>query len=321
VKYKSRFLTILKIVILTAICVVIYSQVSYVVKEWKINSLTWSDINWSMLLLASVGFFLNILLECMKWRQLSGRIQKLSYHRTIASIMSGIALSIITPQRLGDVVGRLIGFNAKNFPRLIAVQILGGMIQIAVVLLIGGISLLWLNTYFEWFPLNYYTTSSLVVFFIFLILLNIGIFKTRWTIALTARIPLKGKLKKWLESVHVINTFSNPEIAYLYFLTVLRYLVYTCQLLLLIEFLGQPALNWVSLGAVYLLFFIQAGVPLPPLFSLVVRGSIAMQVWSLIGYPGFRPLIASYLLWLMNLGIPALLGAFNLIYFKKENND
>lgn len=320
-KYKSRFLTILKIVILAAICVVIYSQVSYVVKEWKINSLTWSDINWGMLFLASFGFCLNILLECMKWRQLSGRIEKLSYQRTIGSVLSGIALSIITPQRLGDVVGRLIGFNAKNFPRLIAVQILGGMIQIAVVLLIGGISLLWLNTYFEWFPLNYYTASSLVVFFIFLILLNIGIFKTRWTIALTARIPLKGKLKKWLESVHVINTFSNPEIAYLYFLTVLRYLVYTCQLLLLIEFLGQPALNWVSLGAVYLLFFIQAGVPLPPLFSLVVRGSIAMQVWSLIGYPGFRPLIASYLLWLMNLGIPALLGAFNLIYFKKENND
>jgi hypothetical protein len=321
VKYKSLFLSIMKIVMLAAICIVIYSQASFVVTEWKSNSLKWSEINAGMLILASLGFFLNILLECMKWRQLTGSIEKLSYRRTIGSVLSGIALSIITPQRLGDIVGRLVGFNTNNFPRLIAVQLLGGMIQIAVVLLVGGISLLWLNSHYNWFPLNDYTLISIIVFFLFLILLNIGIFKTRWTIALTNKIPLKGKLKKWLESVHVINTFSFPEITYLYFLTILRYLVYTCQLLLLIEFLGQPALNRVSLGAVYLLFFIQAGVPLPPLFSLVVRGSIALQVWSLIGFPGFRPLIASYLLWLMNLGIPALIGAFNLIYFKKENND
>ncbi len=320
-KYKSRLFIILKIIILAAICMVIYTQARFVVSEWKLNSLKWSDINLFMLLLAFLGFFLNILLECMKWRRLTDRIEKLSFRRTIGSILSGTALSIITPQRLGDIAGRLVGFNTSNFPRLIAVQLLGGMIQIAVILLVGGISLIWMNVYFSWFPFNTYALSSIIVFIIFLILLNIGIFKTSWTISFSARIPLKGRFKKWLESVHVINTFSISDIAYLYFLTVLRYLVYTTQLLLLIEFLGQPALNLVSLGAVYLLFFIQAGVPLPPLFSLVVRGSIALQVWTLIDNPGFRPLIASYLLWLLNLGIPSLLGAINLIYFKKENND
>ncbi len=320
-KYKSAFFKVLKIVVIAAICMVIYSQAGFLVREWNTNSVSWAEVNLNMILLALLGLFLNIFLECAKWIQLSKKIQKLTFLNTIKSILAGTALSIITPQRLGDVVGRLVGFDSDNYPRLIAVQLLGGMIQIAVVLTIGGVSLISLNSVFSWIPVNYYTICSMLVFLLFLIILHVGIFNTKWTVAVSGRIPLKGKLKEWLLSVNVINTFSISEIAYLYLLTVLRYLVYTCQLLLILEFLGQPSLNWINLGAVYLLFFIQAGVPLPPLFSLVVRGSIALQVWSMVDLPGFRPLIASYLLWLMNLGIPALLGASVLIYFKKENND
>lgn len=304
-----------------AIGFVIYRQSVFLMNEWRTNSLDWNELNPGMLLFVVLGLFLNLFLESIKWWKLSVRIQRLTYLQTLKSILAGTALSIITPQRSGDVLGRLVGFNSVNYPGLIAVQILGGMIQIAVVLMIGGMSLFWLNSIYAWLPVNAYTVSSAIVFVLFLIILQAGIFKTSWTVALSSRIPLRGKWKEWLQSINIISTFSNSEIVFLYVITLLRYLVYTSQFLLLIEFLGQPALNWINLCAVYLLFFIQAGVPLPPLFSLVIRGSIALHVWSMVQLPGFNPLIASYSLWLINLGVPSIFGAFVLIYFKKDNND
>lgn len=320
-KYKSGLLRIIKLAVFIAISYVIYRQSVFLIHEWQINSPDWEDVHIEMLLIAIIGTFFNLLLESIKWWKLSQRIEKLTYVQTLKSVFAGTALSIITPQRSGDLLGRLVGFHTHNYPGLIAVQILGGVIQIAVVLMMGGISLFCLNSIYNWIPVNSYTVSSAIIFALFLLILQLGIFKTSWTLALAKKIPLKGKLKEWIQGIHVIKTFSNTEIVFLYVITLLRYLVYTSQFLILLEFLGQPALNWLNLGAVYLLFFIQAGVPLPPLFSLVIRGSIALQVWSMVHLPGFNPLIASYLLWLMNLGVPSIVGALVIMYFKRDNND
>jgi hypothetical protein len=53
-------------------------------------------------------------------------------------------------------------------------------------------------------------------------------------------------------------------------------------------------------------------VPLPAVAGLLVRGSLAVFVWSHFGANDLSSLAATFVLWIINLILPALIGTFSL---------
>jgi hypothetical protein len=63
-------------------------------------------------------------------------------------------------------------------------------------------------------------------------------------------------------------------------------------------------------SAIFALFLLQTGVPLPPILGLVARGSIAVQIFGWYGADPLSALATTFTLWVINLILPSLVGIF-----------
>jgi hypothetical protein len=91
-------------------------------------------------------------------------------------------------------------------------------------------------------------------------------------------------------------------------LAFLRYGIYTSQYVLLLAFFDIRPGWWTAWCGVSSIFLIQSGMPLPPVMGLLARGELAILFWQPLGAAPVAVLSATFLLFVLNLGIPALVG-------------
>ena len=91
-------------------------------------------------------------------------------------------------------------------------------------------------------------------------------------------------------------------------LSCLRYAVYAFQYVFVFYFLGVEYCLVELLGFVSIVFLLQTLLPLPPIASLIGRGSIAILIFSNVGIHELIVIAATLLLWVINLVVPALCG-------------
>ncbi len=56
------------------------------------------------------------------------------------------------------------------------------------------------------------------------------------------------------------------------------------------------------------IFLVQTSIPLPPIWSLLVRGQAALYFWGLFAVSPIAILASTFALWVINLILPALFG-------------
>jgi hypothetical protein len=108
-----------------------------------------------------------------------------------------------------------------------------------------------------------------------------------------------------------------------------RYLVFSFQFYLLLRLFGVIIPLPVCLGLIALIYFIMAVVPTITLAEIGIRGSVALYVFDLYfaSSGGTAPSLqlsifaASTLLWIINVGFPALTGTLFLyrLQFFRDN--
>jgi uncharacterized membrane protein YbhN (UPF0104 family) len=68
--------------------------------------------NISLLIFACLLIMLNYGLEAKKWQILLSPLQKVSWLNALKSILAGITISIFTPNRTGEVIGKVVSCPA-----------------------------------------------------------------------------------------------------------------------------------------------------------------------------------------------------------------
>jgi hypothetical protein len=125
--------------------------------------------------------------------------------------------------------------------------------------------------------------------------------------------------KRWQWTTSWEEKFiSLSKITYISFLkglfyAGLRYLVFSIQYYLVFNLWGVylPLFPmYVGLAGLYLF---QTIIPLPPIYSLIVRGETSVIVWGIWGVAPITAMTASYMLFMFNLFIPAVIGFFILL--------
>jgi len=130
-----------------------------------------ADTNFLVLLILAALFIpLNLFLEIVKWKLLIGKIENVSYWNATKAVLTGISVSMIFPNRVGDYLGRV--FVLKKADRLQAVlaTILGSMAQLLTTVLFGfAASLVFFPIYRDLSdPLNFWFYMGLIVLVIVL---------------------------------------------------------------------------------------------------------------------------------------------------------
>jgi hypothetical protein len=76
-----------------------------------------------------------------------------------------------------------------------------------------------------------------------------------------------------------------------------------------------------KIGAIGIIFLLQSVVILPNLMGIVTRVEIAFFVWAAVGIVSTEVLLATFILWMVNLALPAILGSLWIVFDRKNKNE
>lgn len=276
--------------------------------------------SWWFFSLIFLMMLVNWGLESVKWRILIERIEKLSFMQSFMAVMTGQSISLFTPNRTGDYLGRVFILKKGNHVEGIFATVTGSFAQIIVTTGVGLFCFLsFAFTYLrEPYRIGEYMFTSLVflvpcfVFVIILFYFRIGIL----TDFISRYIP--GKWDRLKQHTGIFARYATSELLKVLLLSLLRYMIFSTQFYLLIRFFGGElpvAEGFILIPVIYL---IMSMVPTMALTELGIRGSVAIFIIGLYfqkagirsGETDLIILAASSVLWLINLVLPAILGTF-----------
>lgn len=285
---------------------------------------------WTMISLILLLMLINWGVETVKWRLLIARIEKISFFRAFKAVMTGVSVSIFTPNRTGDYLGRVFILKKANHVEGILITLIGSFAQMAVTICAGLICLIsFLDQYLRLsFQVHNYLLIGLIFLiptFIFLIILLY--FKIGIVADFIARF-LPRKWDRFKDYSRVFARYSNKELLGALLLSLLRYVIFSTQFYLLLRILGVELPVSQGLILIPVIYLILTVVPSIALIDLGIRGSVSIFIIGLYFKKyGLIPadtelaiLTSSSVLWLVNLIIPAILGTFfvfNLKFFRK----
>jgi uncharacterized membrane protein YbhN (UPF0104 family) len=273
-----------------------------------------------ILLLGVVAILMvgNWFMEVMKWRLLLQPRLKLSVGRAIASVISGISLGAVTPNRVGEFAGRI--FFLKNEDKIFgtAASFTGGLAQNIVTIFTGLICMIFYIMIFEHEiivhqPVFFYLVfilSIVVIILLLLVYLNLSYFLDK-----VSHWRMVKKLEAYLP--HTAD-WSSADLGVVFLFSFIRYSIFSSQYLLLLYIFGIDIPFTEQMIKVGLIFMLTSFIPSYSVSDIANRGGVSMAVFN---NPSMDLAVAaaSITLWVINLAIPGLLG--NIFLIKESRNN
>ena len=261
--------------------------------------------NWRYLLLATALMPVNWLLETRKWQILLRPFLDWSFARVLRGTLAGVSVSAATPNRVGEIGGRMLVARREEWPAVVASSVLGSICQWAafmllawpaLVLTVGRLPQLNLGAAYLWFlPLGPLLVVAAVLGGRPLLLRVVNWTEGRIVPDVTALQTALAKVKLSL-MLHATGYAG------------LRFVVYSTQLYVWLQFFGLSLPFLTGMAGIMAIYLIQAGIPLPPGLNLVTRTELGLMLWS-TGPEGAVAVLAAYTaLFAVNVLLPALPG-------------
>ncbi|WP_240773435.1 lysylphosphatidylglycerol synthase domain-containing protein [Pontibacter sp. SGAir0037] len=259
-------------------------------------------------LIAALFIPVNWGFEAWKWQLLGQKIESMSFLRAYRSVMVGLTLGFITPNRLGDYAGRVMELKSRARLEAIGAIFIGRFCQLAATVLAGSLGLLYFiyGMFWELYP---GAGLSLVLL---LIGLNLAILLLLYNArAMVALVAAFKPLRRFLRYIVVMKRYSSAEMTKLLLLSLGRYAVFLVQFILLLVLFEVKLTLLQYICGVSGTFFLKSVVPSVSLISdLGVRELSAMYLFGLLGQERLQVLSASLSLWLLNILVPSAVGLF-----------
>lgn len=242
----------------------------------------------------------NWLVEARKWQLLTLPYQPLKLARALKSVFVGLSVSLITPNRIGDFAGRISLLLPANRMSGVASSFIGSFAQMLAILLLATVA----YCISPFFVEKTILVSFLLVAVSLLALAGFFFIGRMTDMASACRFEW---VRKFASAVRI---YGFGQLCMVLFLSVVRYAVFATQFLLFLEAFGVNG----DLMTMYRnIAFMYACVTVIPTFALAeigVRGSMALVFIVPVGATASQVLIATIVVWVVNVGLPALIGSF-----------
>lgn len=281
------------------------------------NSITGSG-SWQ-LWLAVILMPLNWMLETYKWYVLVNKFQPLSFLKSFEAVLSGLALSLNTPNRIGEYGGRILYLKPDFRLRGVALTILCSVSQVLITLVCGLLALQVLKP--ELHKVHFSETTLTGVFFnvfvygVLLMALVTGLFyfKMQWVVKVMKWIPF---VKEKVSFAFVLEHLRGKVMWKILFYSFLRFIVFAFQYVLVWRALEVEINWWDGFWCISLVFLIMAIVPSFAIAEIGIRGKVALGIVGLFSVNTIAILTGTIGMWILNLVFPALIGSLFLLTIK-----
>ena len=278
------------------------------ISDYFESHLNQGDKIW-MFILAILLMTVNWGLETYKWRYLILKIENISFLRAVKAILSGVTVSVFTPNRIGEYAGRVVYINKGDRIKAALITVISSFGQLTVTLLVGALAFLfYLQAYHSETigSLSIYIAVQLYIVFFVLVLLTF-INTSVLTIILSRIKFLATRFQKYIE---VFSYYSQADLLLVLLLSSVRFMVFSTQYYLLLLFFEVDITLLQAIILIPVYFITLTAIPTITLAELGVREVVAITVFSAISTNVIGMVSTSFAIWVINLAIPAILGVF-----------
>ncbi|PNQ75117.1 hypothetical protein C1T31_02985 [Hanstruepera neustonica] len=248
----------------------------------------------------------NWFFEILKWQHLVSFFKKISFLNSLEQSLGSLTASLFTPNRIGEYGVKAMYYSRSDTKKILALNLLGNFMQMATTVLFGFLGC---YLYFSKYSLDieYYKVFRIgVVIFIIVIFPIIGLKKSNFSI--------RGI------SMSTAKIFYTSIPWYIYFkgllFSIIRYLIFSFQFYFLLKMFGLT-LDYVDAMTIITTMYLLASIiPTLAIFDVVLKGSVAVYLFSVIKISNLSILSVVTLMWILNVVLPSLLGAMYVLKFK-----
>lgn len=271
-------------------------------------------LRWPLLLLAVALVFLNWSLETIKWQYLIKKIELIPFLKAYSAIMTGVAVSLFTPNRVGEFAGRLLFLKNKLDTRVVALTVVGNMSQLFMTLILGLPGFYYIVNFYnpDFFQSKYWLSVGLLLLpLVYLILFwkaPVFLIKIR---------EYFSENKMVLKLAEAGFMLSRRDLLKVSALSFIRYGVFAFQYFLIVHFFKIELDFSKALLLIPAIFFIQSIIPSFAVADLGIRTTVSVWVFGNLNLANEGSFIAaSTMLWSINLLLPSVWGMLALLKTK-----
>lgn len=306
-RFNYILFLVLKTIIAFGVIWFLFKKFSEFTKTYALSLNIWDWIptqNQHLFVIALVLVCFNWGLETIKWNLLLKRIYPQSFLKSLADVLRGISISIFTPNRNGEFIGRIYAIPNYNKLKALELYLVGSLSQQLFTVLFGFTALMFtdFSSYIKW--------TAVVL----LIITTLAIYKINWLFNLSSRFKfLQGKIE-------VLKSIETPLLVRTIIISGIRYLVFFTQYFLLFKAFGLEVSPQLLITIIPCIFFVGSYVPSFALLEMGVKSIIAVYLFSNYTNNQESIVLASFSIWIINVSLPALIGVWPLLQSRLKNN-
>lgn len=263
--------------------------------------------------------FLNIFLQFIKWNLISSTLLNVSdKKKNFYSLMYGISAAAFTPMRLGEYIGRSIALKNISFMEIVVATAIDKFMNLYILTIAGSISIvLFLHFYLN---ISFFITITLfVLIFSGLYLFTFLFFKRDfWSDFIFKQLSKFKSLYSYVERISVLKTFNKKELNKILIFTFLHFFCYVTQFGLLIYAFENSGNILIYIWGGILMMFSKTFIPALTIAEIGIREGASIFFLTILGATAASAFNASFLLFVINILIPAVIG---MILLSKRIND
>lgn len=308
---SKGILGFLKVAVFTTALVVIYFKLFHDKDTDRILAHVLGPLGNTKSLLIPVLLLtiINWLMEAKKWHHLVSKFESIPLWRAFKATIAGTCFSLFTPNRVGEFVGRVIFISPVGRSKAVFATIVGSIAQFLITILMGSVGALWFLLSnvevvgMKGLGMDLVLSLSLILAFICALVY----FHPSTIRGLFANIRW---LRKWRQAILVLDRYDRGSLLVVLMLSAMRYLVFSTQFVMLLYVFEVDITMTSAYCAVFLVYLISTILPTVIFSELGVRELVAWSVMGAFTTNEVGIVAASFVLWVINLLIPAAIGAF-----------
>lgn len=254
----------------------------------------------------------NWAMESLKWQKLAQKIIPIGFWEAFRGTLTGLAVGVAVPAQLGDTMGRLAALKSDRRLEAIGAALISNGIQFYVSVLAGTIGWMHLREKLALPVTTINAVSSLLTLIIVL-----GIITVAFRKPLTNWHPQRKVFRKLHSYLKIIGNYTAAELALTTLYGLIRYMIFLTQFILALSLFDFPVSYYELASCVTLIFLAKTLIPaVNVLGDLGLREFTALLVFASYGLPAEKVIAATFLVWIINVLGPILVGIFLIWKYK-----
>ena len=243
---------------------------------------------------------LNIFLESAKWQKIIEKTEQIPFRQALKAVLAGFAAGFATPNRIGDMAGRMLFISPANRKITAVYSLLNSFTQNYSIALVG----LPTAAYYFFFIKNikYDFQQLLIVAAVFILIFTTIFF-------FLPKIVFLFNKRNRLKFIKSISDYKTTDMLSITGYSVLRFIVFSIQFFAMLQFFGVELNLFEAIVSIPTSYLFVTFTPSLAFSEAAIRSSYAVLIIGAFSDNVAGIAFAGFLLWVINFVLPMLIGS------------